>query len=112
MDDNQVTELSEIDHCVIMVADLGASIKWYQSSFSCKLIYKTRTLAILQFKNMRVVLSLPSEQRPHLGIIKEDAEVFGEISEQADLCFSTFIADPSGNPVEIIKLPYSPSEVE
>jgi len=102
--------LTEVDHCVVMVADLDASIKWYQSSFSCELAYKTKTLAILQFKNMRVVLSLPSEQRPHLGLIKENAESFGEISEQADLCHSTFIADPSGNPVEIIKLAFSPNQ--
>ena len=105
MDKNDLNDLSEIDHCVVMVADLENSIRWYETSFSCNLIYKAKTLAVLQFKNIKIVLSLPSEQRPHLGIIKDNAEAYGEISEQSDLCFSTFIADPSGNPVEIIKTP-------
>ncbi len=112
MEKDKDTNLTEIDHCVVMVADLDTSISWYLSSFSCELAYRTRTLAILQFKNMRVVLSLPSEQRPHLGFIKEDAETFGELHEQADLCNSTFIADPSGNPVELIKDVFQSNSIE
>jgi len=106
------TPLTHIDHTVVMVADLDQSISWYQSSFSCELIHRTKTLAVLQFANIRIVLSLPSEQRPHLGIVIENAESFGEISKQADLCHSTFIADPSGNPVELIKEIFSPSQSE
>ena len=102
--------LSHIDHTVIMVADLDTSINWYTSSFSCGLIHKSKRLAILQFENIKIVLSLPSEQRPHLGIIKVDAAAFGEISEQSDLCHSTFIADPSGNPVELIVSPFIKNE--
>lgn len=99
--------LSEIDHVVIMVADLETSITWYQTSFCCELLYKAKTLAILQFANTKIILSLPSEQRPHLGILKEDANLFGEVSEQTDLCHSTFIADPSGNPVELVQIPFN-----
>jgi catechol 2,3-dioxygenase-like lactoylglutathione lyase family enzyme len=104
------SSLSHIDHTVIMVADLDTSINWYLSSFSCELIHKSKRLAILQFENIKVVLSLPSEQRPHLGIVKEDAASFGEVVEQSDLCHSTFIADPSGNPVELVLQPFNKTE--
>lgn len=95
--------LTKIDHTVVMVANLEESISWYLTSFKCILLHQGRTLAVLKFANMNIVLSLPSEQRPHLGILKDDAEKFGEISEQSDLCASTFISDPSGNPVELVK---------
>ncbi len=96
-------DLSKIDHFLITVSNLETSIAWYTSSFNCNLIYKHRTLAILEFNNVNIVLSLPSDQRPHLAVQKDNAEEFGEIMEQSDLCHSTFIADPSGNPIELIK---------
>ncbi len=99
----QENNLTKIDHTVVMVANLEESISWYLTSFNCILLHQGRTLAVLKFANMNIVLSLPSEQRPHLGILKDDAEKFGEISEQSDLCESTFISDPSGNPVELVK---------
>ncbi len=93
---------SEIDHLVVLVADLEQSIHWYTTSFSCEVIYTTRTLAVLQFKNIKLVLSLPSEQRPHIAYKTETAHEFGEIFEQGDLCHSTFVADPTGNLVELV----------
>jgi catechol 2,3-dioxygenase-like lactoylglutathione lyase family enzyme len=66
-------ELTEIDHITLVVADLEQSINWYQSSFSCEVLYKARTLAVLLFNNIKLILSLPSEQRPHIAYKKETA---------------------------------------
>ena len=101
--ETSLNNLSKVDHLVVMVSDLEQSISWYTTSFKCELVHHGKTLAVLKFSNLNIVLSLPSEQRPHLGILKEDAENFGEVSEQSDLCASTFISDPSGNPVELVK---------
>lgn len=98
---------SEIDHFVILVNDLEQSIHWYTTSFGCELIHRDKRLAILDFKNIKVVLSLPGEQRTHVAVIKDDAASFGEITEQNDLCFSTFISDPSGNPIELVANPFT-----
>jgi catechol 2,3-dioxygenase-like lactoylglutathione lyase family enzyme len=97
-----IKNLTEIDHLVVMVADLDQSINWYMSSFMCEVLYATKTLAVLQFNNIKLVLSLPSEQRPHVAYKKESAHEFGEIMEQSDLCHSTFVADPTGNLVELV----------
>ena len=94
--------LTEIDHLVVLVADLDQSIHWYTSSFKCEVLYTTKTLAVLQFNNIKLVLSLPSEQRPHIAYKKVTAHEFGEILEQGDLCHSTFVADPAGNLVELV----------
>lgn len=104
--------LTEVDHIVQLVADLEQSIHWYTSSFSCELLYKTKRLAVLQFKNVKLVISLPSEQRPHIGYKKETAHEYGEISEQSDLCHSTFVADPSGNLVELVTKSIDLSAIE
>jgi len=91
-----------IDHITISISNLEQSIQWYLSSFACEVIHREKTLAILQFKNIKMVLSLPSDQRPHIGFVKKNASEFGEIMEQSDCCKSTFIADPTGNPVELV----------
>ena len=91
-----------VDHVLVNITNLEESLKWYTSSFNCELLYKTKTLAVLKFENIKVILSLPSEQRTHLAFLKENAASFGELREQSDLCVSTFIADPSGNQIELI----------
>jgi len=93
---------TQIDHILVNITNLEESLKWYTSSFSCELLYKTKTLAVLKFENIKVILSLPSEQRAHVAFLKENAASFGELREQSDLCISTFIADPSGNQVELV----------
>ncbi|HMO18183.1 MAG TPA: VOC family protein [Oligoflexia bacterium] len=98
---------SEIDHIVIIVSDLDQSVNWYTTSFGCEILLKEKRLVVLGFRNIKLVLSLPSEQRPHIGIIKSDAADFGEIIEQSDSCHSTFISDPSGNQVELVQYPLS-----
>ena len=100
---NEQVELTEIDHITINVHNLEQALNWYQTSFSCKLEYQTKTLAILNFKNIKIVLSLPSDQRPHVAYLKQNASEYGEITKQSDNCHSTFISDPSGNPIELVK---------
>lgn len=99
----ELDEKSEIDHVAILVADLEQSIHWYTTSFGCELIHRGKTLAIISFRNVKLVLSLPSEQRPHIAISKDNASEFGEIMEQSDLCTSTFISDPTGNLIELVE---------
>lgn len=106
MHNSEKTTLTTIDHITINVHNLDASINWYLTSFNCKLLYQNKTLAILEFSNTKLILSLPSNQRPHLGFINKKASEFGEILKQSDLCQSTFISDPSGNPTELVLASY------
>ncbi len=97
-----MSSLSSIDHVALAVADIEDSVRWYQSSFSCELIYKNKQLAILQFANLRLTLVLPSMENTHVAYVCEDAETFGELYEQVDGTLSTFVSDPTGNPVELV----------
>lgn len=99
-------ELTHIDHITINVQNLDSAINWYLTSFNCKLIYQYKTVALLEFANIKLVLSLPSDQRSHIGFRKTNAHEFGEICKQSDLCESTFISDPSGNPTELVSTPF------
>lgn len=99
-----MNELDQVHHIALPVADISQSIAWYQSSFSCELAYQDATQAILQFNNIRIVLVLPSQQRMHIAYLRDDAETLGELREQVDGIQSTFVADPTGNPVEIVAL--------
>ena len=101
--DTNPEKLDSIDHVAITVADIDQAIKWYQTSFSCKLIQKTQREALLQFSNITLTLSLPSHQKAHLAFEREDAGTLGELRPQLDGRKSCFVADTSGNLIELIK---------
>ena len=98
-----MNNLSNVDHISLCVADIKQAVHWYTTSFSCKVLYQEQTEALLEFANTKLQLILPSQQPPHLGFKREDAETFGELRQQLDGSLSTFISDPTGNIVEIIK---------
>ena len=95
--------LSSINHVTICVANIEQAVNWYQESFSCELIKYEPTIAVLQFANLNLVLSLPSLERPHIAFEKENADSFGELKEMKDGSLGTYIADPTGNIVELVK---------
>ena len=95
---------SIVHHIAIPVADIDDSIKWYTSSFNCEVIYSSPTKAVLQFANIKLTLVLPSQERPHVAFERNDADTLGELREYDEGVKSTFIADPSGNPIEIVQI--------
>ncbi len=94
--------LDSIDHVALSVASISQSVQWYQTSFNCRVLVEERTFAVLQFENLRVTLVLPSQQPPHIAFARADAATLGELREQVDGIKSTFISDPTGNPIEIL----------
>lgn len=95
--------LTTINHVTICVSHIEQSVNWYQSSFSCELIRCEPTIAILEFANLRLILTLPSQERPHLAFDCNNAEKFGEIKEMKDGSLGTYIGDPTGNIIELVK---------
>ncbi len=98
----QENQLDEIDHVAVVVADIENSVAWYTSSFACEVEMLDKTVAVLRFRNLKLVLVLPSQQRAHVGYKKSDAATYGEITPRPDGISSTFVADPTGNMVELI----------
>ena len=98
----QQDKKTEIHHIAIAVADIKRSIKWYMTSFHCELLEESAREAVLQFANIRLVLVLPSQEPAHMGFLKSDAHTFGELRPRGGDLWSTFVADPTGNVVELI----------
>lgn len=95
--------LDAIDHFAIRVADIQKAVEWYQTSATCRVIYQKQTSALLEFANIKLALVLPSQEQPHLAFTREDADKFGELTPQVDGSMSCFIADSTGNMIELIK---------
>lgn len=96
--------LDRVNHVTINVADIESAITWYTTSFECEVIKKEQTFAVLQFENIKLELSLPSIERFHVGYDKSDADSFGELREMRDGSRGTYISDPTGNIVELVKV--------
>ena len=94
--------LDAVHHVAISVQDIASSVQWYTETFHCSVSYQDETWALLEFANIKLALVIPSQHPPHLAFVSDEAERFGELKAHRDGTRSIYIADPSGNPVEIL----------
>ncbi|MES1258735.1 MAG: VOC family protein [Acidobacteriota bacterium] len=91
-----------LDHVAIPVQDVASSVLWYTQTFRCKVKYQDLTWALLAFDNIDVALVIPTQHPAHLGFVSPEAEKFGALKTHRDGTRSCYVADPSGNSVEIL----------
>lgn len=96
--------LDSLHHVAVAVSDVAAAVRWYRETFQCEIAYQDDTWAMLRFANCHLALVIPSQHPPHLGFVvpKETAEGHGELKTHRDGTRSIYIADPAGNPVELL----------
>lgn len=95
--------LDNVHHIALPVADIEKSVQWYTTSFCCSVEFQDATRAMLRFQNIRLQLLLPSQTPQHIAFERIDADTFGELRLGKEGLLSTYVSDPTGNPVEIIK---------
>lgn len=98
----ELAGLDSLHHVAISVTDIAESVHWYTHNFRCKVAYQDATWALLQFGNLQLALVIPSQHPPHIAFSHQDAASFGPLKAHRDGTRSTYIADPSGNAVEIM----------
>lgn len=92
-----------VDHIAISVKDVKCTVDWYLKNFSCKVAYQDETWALVEFANIRVAFVIPEQHPPHFALLRDPA-LFGEPKTHRDGTRSVYIADPSGNSVEVLAL--------
>jgi catechol 2,3-dioxygenase-like lactoylglutathione lyase family enzyme len=97
-----IAHLDAIDHVAVPVREIAPVVDWYRNTFKCEVTYQDDTWALLKFSNMSLALVIPEQHPPHIGLVSEDAESFGELKPHRDGTRSTYIHDPAGNSVEIL----------
>lgn len=96
-------ELDSIHHLTIHVSDVARAVRWYSTSFHCDVVLEEPTFAELRFENLLLRLCLPSQEPQHIGFEREDAASFGVLGAGRDGRRSLYLADPTGNVVELIE---------
>jgi extradiol dioxygenase family protein len=94
-------KLDTLDHVAVAVSDIGTAVDWYQKTFRCEVSYQDNTWALLDFENVKLALVMPDQHPPHIAVLRNDAESFGELTIHRDGTRSCYIKDPYGNAVEI-----------
>ena len=94
--------LNAIDHIAVPVTDVAAAVDWYTRTFNCTIEYQDPTWALLGFANIRLALVIPEQHPAHIGFVHPTAEQFGSLKLHRDGTRSCYIADPSGNSVEVL----------
>ena len=95
--------MDEINHIAISVKDLSLTLSWYQSNFESKVLYQDDTWAMLQFANIKLAFVVADQHPSHICFSNPDADKYGKLTTHRDGVISTYITDPSGNVIEIIK---------
>lgn len=102
----QTSRLDRIHHVAIVVDDVGANVRWYSDTFRCRVSYQDDTWALLEFENMSLALVTNGQHPPHLGLVSDRAQSFGELKSHRDGTRSLYVADPAGNAVELLDPDY------
>ena len=95
--------LDSLHHIGLCVNNIDEAIDWYSTSFSCEILHKDQTSAIIRFNNINLEIFLPSQNQKHLAFSKSNAEEFGELVPKKGEYESCYISDSSGNIVELVK---------
>jgi catechol-2,3-dioxygenase len=93
----------QIYHIAIVVSDINKAFEWYTENFDLEKGYKDETWALIRSRNLNIALVLKSEHLAHFAIEKDNAEEFGLLKTPRDGTLSTYISDPWGNIIEVIK---------
>jgi catechol 2,3-dioxygenase-like lactoylglutathione lyase family enzyme len=96
--------LDSIHHIAIEVKNIQQAIDWYCKHLKCAVAYQDNTWALLKFANTSLALVLPGDHPPHIGIPCDHPEQYGEVKDHRDGTASSYVPDPFGNYVEMIKL--------
>jgi catechol 2,3-dioxygenase-like lactoylglutathione lyase family enzyme len=94
--------LDSIDHVALPVTNIREAVDWYTRTFQCDVRYQDDTWALLGFANVRLALVIPEQHPPHVGLVSDHAESFGELKGHRDGTRSCYVNDPAGNAVEIL----------
>jgi hypothetical protein len=94
--------LDALHHVAISVPRIAEAVEWYTQKFRCEIAYQDDTWALLTFANAQLALVIPEQHPPHLGFVTPDADKYGELKTHRDGTRSIYIADPAGNPVELL----------
>lgn len=98
----QKKSLDRIDHVAIAVSDIEEAVSWYTQNLDCEVLYRDETWALVELQNLRLAFVVRRQHPPHIAVIKEDAEKYGELKQHRDGTSSTYIEDPFGNSIEIM----------
>ena len=96
-------KLDSVHSLAVQVANIDQAVAWYTSSFNCNVIQKEITRAELEFENTKLVLTLPSQEPRYVAFGKDNAESYGTLKDRGDGHPSTYLSDPTGNIVKLIK---------
>ena len=97
-----VPHLDAIDHVAVPVREIAPAVDWYRKTFKCEVGYQDDSWARLRFANMSLALVIPEQHPPHIGLVSDQAETYGQLKPHRDGTRSTYIRDPAGNSVEIL----------
>jgi catechol 2,3-dioxygenase-like lactoylglutathione lyase family enzyme len=101
-----------IDHVAIETKDIAAGVAFYTEKFGAKVLYQDETWAFLKFSNVKLALVTPSEHPMHVAFsvnaedLAAQAKAHGkDVDEHRDGTRGIYLADPSGNALELIHYP-------
>jgi catechol 2,3-dioxygenase-like lactoylglutathione lyase family enzyme len=94
--------LDPIHHIAVSVRDVKEAVAWYRNHFACSVSYQDDSWALLDFANIKLALVIPAQHPPHIAFVSAEAEKYGKLKPHRDGTRSVYIADPTGNSVEIL----------
>lgn len=95
-------QLDSLHHVACVVRSVSESVQWYRLRFRCEVAYEDDTWALLRFANSSLALVTDGDHPAHIGFVAPSALTAGPLKTHRDGTRSVYVADPSGNTVELL----------
>ena len=92
-------------HVALQVSHIREGVNWYTSTLGASCIYEDDSWALVDVGDAKIALVLPEQHPPHIAFECDHAEEFGPLKGHRDGTSSTYICDPYGNTLELLKTP-------
>jgi len=94
--------LDSLNHVACIVRNVSDAVQWYESHFRCELEFADATWALLRFANSSLALVTEGDHPAHIGFVTSAAMEAGPLKTHRDGTRSVYVADPSGNAIELL----------
>ena len=100
-----MTQKMVFHHVAVQVGHISEGMEWYTSNMDATCLYQDETWALIDIGGTKIALVLPDQHPPHIAFECDHAEQFGSLKGHRDGTSSTYIRDPFGNTLELLKTP-------
>ena len=99
------SHLDRVDHIAVQVTNIASAVAWYRERWDCEIEWSDNDRAMLKFDNVKLALVKADRYPAHVALVSDHPEKASASTVCVDGTSSSYMEDPWGNCIELLKRP-------